>query len=146
MHSESERRIFRFNEGSRKRAVDPLSTYRKLISFPGLNLAADIRAVEMLSKMDLTEAPDPINLQIEADGMTSFNRVIAAARHAFGVTDFNEDDESGLTDEEVMDVFRDFMEFFLVVKKNTNTLPTSLKSTGLTSSNGAKRRRPTKSS
>jgi hypothetical protein len=130
--SEQERLIFKYHNGERVVAVDPLKAYRRLLSHPGLDLAADVQAIEMWQKrLEQAKANDEqsdVEKQIQLKGIAAFDRMVGAARAAFGLKDLEIDEdgkESGTTDMEVMANLMEFILWFKDVKKNTLMPPTS---------------------
>lgn len=136
MFSEQERLIYKYHNGERNVAVDPLKAYRRLLSHPGLDLAADVQTIELwqkqLERAKPDDEPTEIDKQIQLKGIAAFDRMVGAARAAFGLKDLEIDEEgkeSGTTDMEVMTNLMQFILWFKDVKKNTLTPPTSANST-----------------
>jgi hypothetical protein len=134
--------VFRFHDGSKQTAVDPIAVFRKLQGYPGLNLVADLKALELfqsqLTKLEKDDDKPESELQkkIKANGLESWDRLLAATRSAFGVREFHVDAEgkdAGMTDAEVMNLFMSFWAYLDSVKKNTSPTPTSQDSTAPTS-------------
>lgn len=135
MFSTAERQIFTFHDGHKPRAADPVAVLRRLMSFPNLNLQADSQTFELLAgqlerKGDEAKEPTKLELKVQREGIEAWGRILDATRHAFEVEAFHLTDqgERGLTDGETLLLFKEFMDWFNGLKKNTvttQTLPTS---------------------
>lgn len=99
-----DRAIFRFHDGRRWRAVDPLVVYRALDAHPTFNWSSD-------------------PLLIERDDDEALQRCVTAVRDAFGLPLF--DGKHGLTESECYALLQDFTGYVGYVKKKRDTLPTS---------------------
>jgi hypothetical protein len=107
--SETERRIFRFFDGSDHRLADPLELMRKLRRHP-----CDFDKVEAMRK----DAPND-DLADE-----SWLELVAAIRDVFEVKPLDQDGR-GLTEGETYDLLNDFGEYLDTLKKNTSVNPIS---------------------
>lgn len=114
MYSVEERQIFRFFDGEKERGIDPIATFRAFVSQPDFDYQADV---------GLAETGD---LQATA-------RVLAAARAAFKVSEFSEDNgqQSGMLDSEVIATMKAFGSFISSLQKKTESTLTSQPSTDL---------------
>jgi hypothetical protein len=152
MHSKTERQIFRFWNGEKETAVDPLAVFRKLSSWPGLNLTSDVQAIEMLQgyfaklEKDPKVADSEVQKQVLKAGLEAWERVLGATRHALGVEAFRLDDEGverGMTDEETMSTFHELLGYLGTLKKNTSSKVTLQPITGPAFSNMAQNKTAT---
>jgi hypothetical protein len=100
------RAIFRFWDGSRMRAIDPMLPFRTLAQH---------------EKFDWDTTPALIDMgNFEAMGLTA-----DAVRAAFGVEALNETGTRGLTESECSRLLVDFMDYMAVIKKKGDTLLSS---------------------
>lgn len=112
---DSDRLIFKFFDGERERAVDPLAALRRLRA-----TGCDINAQLTL----LNDAPD------ESIREEAWLSLVNATREVFDLKPLRDDFTGGggicrgLTEQETFDVFDRFGEFIDALKKNTNPKPT----------------------
>lgn len=130
------REIFRYHDGTKDVAVDPIKVYRTFTMQPGLNLILDAQALTMWQRQCGAQAEwdgeselsfSEVQKQIETKGLQAFERLLSAARIAFKVPEFclsDDGEECGLMDSEVMTVLFIFMDWLGTVKKNTSAIPT----------------------
>lgn len=90
------RAIFSFWDGSKNRAVDPLSAWRALRSHKEFDPERDIEGIRQ-------------------DDEESLNHTLAAVRESFGVKAFA---DGGLTEAETLALLAQFMAYIGQVKKN----------------------------
>jgi len=102
----SEREIFKYHDGVRDRYGDPLAIARKLKT----NQHGDIETLATLC--DDFQEPEA-------------SQFIEVVRKAFGLPDWNDQDGSGLTDSEVVELFGKFADYIEGLKKNTSPGPIS---------------------
>ncbi len=103
------RRIYRYWDGRRRRAADPMVVYQRLLSCDDFDIE---------TTPQLAEAGDLEAAETTAD----------AVRHAFDLPAFN--GWEGLTILECMDLLGVYLGYLLALKKNIRHSPTTLSSTG----------------
>lgn len=114
--SEADRQIFKFFDGERERAVDPLVIMRRMRA-TGCDFQAEHAFLNQTEQPELAEA--------------AWSTLVAMARDVFGLKPLSDDCQAGggicrgLTEQESFDVFDRFGEFIDGLKKNTNPKPTS---------------------
>ena len=117
LFTQSERCIFRYFDGEKARATDPLKVFRDLRSYPELDFKADIEAMK-------------------AEDVSAEKRIINAARQAIGAKDFEEVEGKpiGLLDHEVLSVVYRLMSLLADLQKKLSNTQTSPSGTGAESS------------
>lgn len=100
---QASRQIFRFWDGQRDRAADPLVIYRAIETDPQFNVEVD-------------------SALLEAGDSEATVRAVGAVQRAFGVKDF---DHGGLLESEALALLVEFYEFLALLKKSTSDTPTS---------------------
>lgn len=106
----TQREIFRYWDGLRWRAIDPMVVFRSMSSHPEFNPEVHIPLL----------ASDNLELQQQAAPIA-----VAATRQIFGIEAFADGHEGGLTELETLAVLNDFCEFADGLKKNGNGQQTS---------------------
>lgn len=109
IYAPAERGIFRFWDGTKERAIDPLAAYRKLLSYPGLDIQADAARAELG----------------ESDSIAI---LLQASREALGVEPFRQLPDGsfvGMLDEEVEAAIGRLHAYMGELKKSTSRTPTS---------------------
>jgi hypothetical protein len=102
------RRIFRYWDGTRTRAADPLELQARLFAHPKY----DSSKVRILDKDD-------------SFGQAAYADTLKAVRDTFGIKPLSDANGlSGMTEEETWDLFTSFCEYLEALKKNTATSPT----------------------
>ena len=117
------REIFRYHDGEKDRAIDPIAAHRKL----GLH-----NSFKLDSDPGLIDAGD-----LEAQA-----RLLVAMRDVFGLKEWTEDADGtqhGATDSETVSLFVAFMEYLADLKKSISQTLTSPAATALTSPEGVSR-------
>jgi hypothetical protein len=92
-----ERCIYKYWNGTKTVACDPLAVHRRLLMFPEFDLETDMKLLQQVTNQ---------RAMLEA-----FERLVKAARHAFKVAEFAEDDQgvqTGLEDSGVLELLFDF--------------------------------------
>lgn len=117
------RNIFRYHDGTRSRAIDPLVAWRRMWEHPTCNPEKDIEPAT-----GLTSDGTPIPFDQAAQ-----DRVIAMARDMFDLKPFNENG-TGLTIDETQGLLFQFMLFMNAIKKKRARSPTTSAPTELASS------------
>lgn len=123
------RGIFVFYDGRRMRRVDPLLTYIRLYDEPGFD-------------------PDAVILRVKnADGMERLRQLQNIDQHIRNVFQVKPLEEGGLTAVECVDLFADFMDYSLDLKKSgpsgpiwdprTDSLPLGISPTPVASGSGS---------
>lgn len=111
-----ERCLFRYWDGSRRRAIDPVAAYRLLWTSPDCDLVTDAATARNPLKED-GEPLYPIGMVYEAE-----NRLRSMTRTIFGVKEWTET-TPGLTVDETDELLNSFMAFCGELKKKRNTSP-----------------------
>lgn len=137
MNVATEREIFKFHVGEKQRGVDPIKVHRilsgefdmahevqALIMYQNLvsRKAALLKKLEKEKNLDTIPEPTGVEKQVEAKGLVAFDKIVQATRKAFGVGEFEIDDnenESGMVEAEVLELFFTFLVWGSTVKKNT---------------------------
>lgn len=107
------RAIFRFYDGSRDRAIDPLVAWRTMWEHPTCNPNTDFEPAVGI-------APDGSSTKYDPAAQ---DRVLDMARQMFGVKAYSEDNP-GLTIEETFALLWRFMNYMNTLKKKPAVLPT----------------------
>ena len=123
-----DRLIFRCQVGRRELAYDPLAVHRRLLTEAGEDFLADCELMATEPPPEMAELPD-----VQAARLKAMGSVLTAIRAAFDLPNFA---DGGLLDSECLYLFAQFGEFVAGLKKNTSTLPTSVKPTVEASSAG----------
>lgn len=126
MHTEKQRHIFRYYNGNKKVAADPMKLAKKLATaYP----------------KESTWEHDLKLLQLQnAESLEAFGRMAELGRQVFEIAEFSEDDkgkQSGLTEIEVVELLALFATWMGDVKKNTAQKPI-LRTTTASVSSGKK--------
>jgi hypothetical protein len=121
-----ERNIYRYTNGSKEVAADPLVIQRRMAQDPDFDAETDLKLLSQVSNPD--------------ECLKAFERLVTAGRRAFGVGEFREENgvQTGLLDEEVCELLADFSSWQLELKKNIVTSQEQQNSTEQASSNGEK--------
>lgn len=114
-----ERAIYRYFNGVREVAVDPLRVQRELAAVPDLDLETDAKLAGLAT-------PNP-------ESAKSFDRLVEAVRKVFQVQPLSEDG-IGLTDAECVELLASFALYIADVKKKAQACLTSAPPTEPTSS------------
>jgi len=104
MFSKEERLIFRYHNGSKQIAADPLVIQRKILSQKNIDLDSEFR----IAVSDTKESLDAIS------------RVVGVIRSAFGVKELDPETEEGLTDTECLQLMASYAEFLNELKKKAS--------------------------
>jgi len=99
-----QRNTFRYWDGGKLRAIDPMVAYRGLSSFEGFDWDKD-----------------PIRTERGDDAALS--RTVAATRTVFGIATYSESSTGGLTEDESLGLLISFVEYMIEQKKNGSRLP-----------------------
>lgn len=122
-YSARERAIFRFWDGRRTRAVDPLAVQRTLLAVEGFDPENDAKRADLVLK------GGPGSDHPEA--LAALFRVVDATRRAFGVLPFREwgrwpfRRREGLTDAETLGLFAAFGGFLAELQEDARPLASS---------------------
>lgn len=112
MFTPQERNLYRYYNGTREVAADPLAIQRKLTTFPNFDLVADIKRMQLNNQ----------------ESLLAFGRLLEAARCAFDILPFSESEDGtqvGLLETETVSLVIDFGNWLGAVKKNIPTQPDS---------------------
>lgn len=114
-YSRREWLIFRFWDGTREVAADPLRISRGLLNVPGLNLEEDIKLATLANPMAGKAADEAVA------------RLVGAVQSVFGVKEFREErgKAEGLTDFECIQLLNTFGAYIGDLKKKLSPSPTS---------------------
>jgi hypothetical protein len=104
------RALFRYWDGAKWRAADPLLILRGIAEHPKLTV----------EHLNLLSAPGGIPQEM---ALEAFDTVIGAARDIFGIKEWNES-QRGLTQAETRDLLSRFMAFVNSLKKSGSDTPT----------------------
>lgn len=121
--SNRRRAIFRFWDGTRWRAIDPMVAYRGLDAHAEFSWEEHPLLIEAALDGQLATDPGVTRVAWEALGITA-----AAVRDVFAIPVF--DGRRGLTEEELLNLLCDFSEYVRGVKKNISPPPISRQPTG----------------
>jgi len=113
-----DRGIFRYWDGFKQRAIDPVLAYRQLMNDQECQLFSDV-ATARNPKLQDGSAMYPIEEVLAAE-----DRHRALTRKVFGLKEWNEN-QHGLTLDETDDVLNKFFVYCDELKKKRNRLPTS---------------------
>jgi hypothetical protein len=107
--SPEKRKIFRFWDGSKTVAVEPLKVQRALTSLDGVDLEQDAKMLGLESPMAQEAAA------------AAFDRLVKAVRTVFNVPDFKEENgvETGLTDAEALQLLAQYCGYLSELKNST---------------------------
>lgn len=119
MYSDEERAIFRFEVNGEKRALDPVSTLRALMTYEDFDLESKYAIV---STIDFEGEGSIDRMQMEA-----LSELIDASRVAFDLAPFKNGE--GVLDSEVVEILSSFLVYLGAVKKKLETSPMSSDST-----------------
>jgi len=106
---EKSRAIFRYWDGKKERAIDPIVVFNRLDDDPVFVMERHARLIESKNEKEAREAIDV---------------TAAAVCRAFQVSDYNEKAKEGLTVTERIDLLTEFLLYADTLKKNINTTPT----------------------
>lgn len=97
---EAERSIYRFNDGTEERAVDPMTTLRKLQTMPGLALETDLTLASVVESGG----------KMAEEGEAAIVRLVDGARKAFNIPELKVIDGKvvGLTESECLSLLIHF--------------------------------------
>jgi hypothetical protein len=112
------RYLFRYWDGAKQRALDPVAAYRKIWSFPECDLIEDSK-VAMNPPSSDGKPVYPIGEVYAAE-----DRLRTMAREIFGVQEWTEK-QPGLTVDETDELLNRFMAYCADLKKKRNPLPIS---------------------
>lgn len=105
-------RFFEFMQGAKRRQVDPLSTWLKLLEHPTLNL-------------------DHFLKDFQAGDHRAWVQGVAVAREVFGLPTASVENPGGATDQEAFATLVEFIVFALDQKKSIDTPQNLSRSAGL---------------
>lgn len=114
------RKIFQYHDGTKERWIDPLHVTKKLY-----DLEVDFEG--FLARAEIAEQEGKVNEGIIKD----LDALIQGMRNVLGIPEYQRTEEDGvvkevgLLDEEVTEVFYEYLEYITDVKKNTNLKPNS---------------------
>ena len=103
-----ERDIFRFHDGTKDRAADPMKIWFAMWADETIDLEKTIQ-------------------RFEANELEAVQELISRARVWIGIPEFNEDDGTGLTDLEFCRVWWQWLNFVVELKKKRGQLPMPLR-------------------
>lgn len=103
-----ERDIFRFHDGTKDRAADPMKIWFAMWADETIDLESAIK-------------------RFEANEMEAVQELIGRARTWIGIPEFNEADGTGLTDLEFCRVWWQWLNFVVELKKKRGQLPMPLR-------------------
>lgn len=103
-----ERDIFRFHDGTKDRAADPMKIWFAMWADETIDLEKAIK-------------------RFEANELEAVQELISRARIWIGIPDFNEADGTGLTDLEFCRVWWSWLNFVVELKKKRGQLPMPLR-------------------
>lgn len=103
-----ERDIFRFHDGTKDRATDPMKIWFAMWADETIDLESAIK-------------------RFEANEMEAVQELIGRARIWIGIPEFNEADNTGLTDLEFCRVWWQWLSFVAELKKKRGQLPIPLR-------------------
>ena len=118
-HSGFNRNIFRFWDGEKERAVDPLAVFRSILSDKDFNLKEDMTLMEEVA--ELTEAGKDCEAITTLDLLEAQDRAATAVRRALGVPVYSENGKPGFTTIDAIDTLHQLLEYMGDQKKSTNT-------------------------
>ena len=104
----TERDIFRFHDGTKDRAADPMKIWFAMWADETIELETAIK-------------------RFESNEMEAVQELIGRARIWIGIPEFNEADGTGLTDLEFCRVWWQWLEFIVELKKKRGQLPMPLR-------------------
>ena len=104
----TERDIFRFHDGTKNRATDPMKIWFAMWADETIDLAKAIK-------------------RFESNELEAVQELISRARIWIGIPEFNEADGSGLTDLEFCQVWWKWLNFVVELKKKRGQLPIPLR-------------------
>lgn len=101
MFTKKERQIYRYYNGNKVVGCDPMLVQMKLAKYT--DWQTDIKLLQLVNQ----------------ESLAAYERLTGAARVAFNVKSFSEEDgeQSGLLDQEVMELLVDFSDFVKDIKK-----------------------------
>lgn len=120
------RELFRFWDGSRKRAIDPITPWSSLLASETLD-----KDYEFLfsDAPDISDGADEQQLELIAmdtqNRIEATHRIAECVREAFGVQSWNEETGKGLTVNETLELLASYYEYAHLLKKNTEPSLTS---------------------
>ena len=104
----AERDIFRFHDGTKDRAADPMKIWFAMWADETIDLGTAIK-------------------RFESNELEAVQELISRARIWIGIPEFNEADGSGLTDLEFCRVWWQWLNFVVELKKKRGQLPMPLR-------------------
>ncbi len=116
VYKPKDRLIYKYWDGTKFRLADPMVLYKR-ISAKWATLSVDMKVAGSPSK----------------DALEKHNSMIKTQREIFEVEPYKEQENSGLTELEVMQLFDDFMIYSGILKKNSSGSTTSQTETSPTS-------------
>jgi hypothetical protein len=124
-----ERRIFLYFDGVRTVKADPLVLHRRLVAaFQGRDIGKLYESLKVAG--DLAEAiekgrtvPDSDAMQINKLASEAAQELAKGASEIFGIKSLEEDEATGLTEEERVALITSLVNYLSGVKKNTGPMP-----------------------
>jgi hypothetical protein len=114
--SPADRGLFRYWDGSKRRAIDPVAAYRQLFNDPDCDLLSDVATAHNPLNEDGSRFYSP------QDVIAAEDRLRALTRKIFGVAMWTES-QSGLTLDETDELLNGFVGFCEDLKKKRKPLP-----------------------
>ena len=111
MYSDGERNIFTYEVDGKTKFADPISAFRKISEYPGIDIESDLKRIDS----DLVDSPD----------MESLGKITNATRFAFGLLEFDGETGEGVLDAEVQEIFTEFIFYMAAIAKKKSQTPTS---------------------
>jgi hypothetical protein len=98
-----EREIFKYHDGERERAADPVAIMRAMANHPTLDLQQNVQEMQA----------EDLKVQTSATVVA-----VNATREIFGVKPWSEENPDGLTEMETLDLLAEFVNYSAELKKN----------------------------
>lgn len=123
MFTPEERDIFEYHDGGRPRRADPAVIDRE---FRAAMAGRDVRQTFADAFYDLSQLDEPLRAGYERETiLPAAEALLAAARRTFGVTPFDGEAGTGLTEGETLDLLLDFGDWKAAKKAAAATSPNS---------------------
>jgi hypothetical protein len=132
----TKRNVFEYHNGERTVRIDPQPIARRVLGNQDFtDLFKDVQMQEMvlkkLEKFKDDQEIEKIDREVLANGNKAHEKLVNALRDVFGLKEYTFDGqkESGVTEDEVWNVWEAFNDYLKDVKKNTNKTPKQQEST-----------------
>lgn len=121
-----ERNIFKFHDGQKDRAADPIAVYRAIHSHPSVNVVRAVEVIHEANQLIAKEGEEAAAKKIDqAEYWNAYGQIVRATASALEVSLWSESNPDGMTEEMVFELYNQFSAFSDAQKKTAAPSPIS---------------------